>query len=276
VATFHQGLKDAGYIEGQNVTIEYRWAEGRYDRLPSLAADLVGRQVTVIVVNTPAARAAQAATKSIPIVFVTGADPIALGFIASLNRPGGNLTGVASLVDEIGPKRLELVHELLPTASVIALLINPTNPAAETMSRDVQAAARALGQVVHILNASTVGEIDTALARLVQLRAGALLVTNDAFFNTRPEQLVALAARHALPAIYPWREFVVAGGLMSYGTSIAHFAKWAFTSGISSRAKSPPIYRFSSRPRSSLSSTSRPRRLSALLCQPLFLSALTR
>jgi putative ABC transport system substrate-binding protein len=219
---FRQGLKTAGYIEGQNIAIEYRWAEGRYDRLPALAADLVGRKVTVIVANTPAARAAQAATKTIPIVFVTGADPVALGFVASLNRPGGNLTGVASLVDEIGPKRLELVHELLPTTSVFAVLINPTGPAAETISRDVQSAARALGQTVHILNASTEGEIDVAFARLVQLRAGALLVTNDVFFNNHPDQLVALAARHAIPVVYPWREFVVAGGLMSYGTSIPH------------------------------------------------------
>jgi putative ABC transport system substrate-binding protein len=144
----HQGLKTAGYIECQNIAIEYRWADGRYDRLPALAADLVGRKVSVIVANTPAVRAAQTATKTIPIVFVTGADPVAFGFVASLNRPGGNLTGVASLVDEIGPKRLELVHELLPTTSVFAVLVNPTGPAAETMSRDMQSAARELGQTV--------------------------------------------------------------------------------------------------------------------------------
>jgi|GraSoiStandDraft_29_1057270.scaffolds.fasta_scaffold261110_2 putative ABC transport system substrate-binding protein len=219
---FRQGLKDAGYLEGQNVTIEYRWAEGSYDRLPALAADLVQHHVTVIAVNTPAVRAAQAATKTIPIVFVTGADPVALGFVSSLNRPGGNITGVASLADEVGPKRLEVVRELLPTTSVIALLINPTNPTAETISKDVQASARVLGQVVHILNASTEREIDTAFERIAELRAGALLVTNDAFFNNRPGQFIALAARHALPAIYPWREFVLAGGLMSYGTSIAY------------------------------------------------------
>ncbi len=183
---FRQGLKDAGYLEGQNVTIEYRWAEGSYDRLPALAADLVQHHVTVIVVNTPAVRAAQAATKTIPIVFVTGADPVALGFVSSLNRPGGNITGVASLADEVGPKRLEVVRELLPTTSVIALLINPTNPTAETISKDVQASARVLGQVVHILNASTEREIDTAFERIAELRAGALLVTNDAFFNNRP------------------------------------------------------------------------------------------
>jgi putative ABC transport system substrate-binding protein len=219
---FRQGLKTAGYIEGQNIAIEYRWAEGRYDRLPALAADLVGRKVSVIVANTSAARAAQAATKTIPIVFVTGADPVALGFVASLNRPGGNLTGVASLVDEIGPKRLELVHELLPTTSVFAVLVNPTSPAAEIVSRDVQSAARELRQTVHILNASTEGEIEVAFARVVELRAGALLVMSDPFFNTHPDELVALAARHAIPVIYPWRDFVVAGGLMSYGTSLAH------------------------------------------------------
>jgi ABC-type uncharacterized transport system substrate-binding protein len=219
---FRQGLKTAGYVEGENIAIEYRWAEGRYDRLPALAADLIDRKVSVIVANTPAVRAAQAATKTIPIVFVTGADPIALGFVASLNQPGGNLTGVASLVDEIGPKRLELVHELLPTTSVFAVLVNPTSPAAETVSRDAQSAARALGQTVHILNASTESEVDGAFAKLAQLRAGALLVTNDPFFNNHPDQFVALAARHAIPVIYPWREFVITGGLMSYGTSIVH------------------------------------------------------
>jgi ABC-type uncharacterized transport system substrate-binding protein len=219
---FRQGLKTAGYIEGQNIAIEYRWAEGRYDRLPALAADLVSRKVSVILANTAAARAAQAATTTIPIVFATSADPVAFGFVASLNRPGGNLTGVSSLVEEIGPKRLELVHELLPTASVFAVLINQTNPTAETVSKDAQSAARALGQTVHILNASTEGEIDIAFARLAQLQAGALLVTNDVFFNNHPDQLVALAARHAIPVIYSWSEFVVAGGLMSYGTSLAH------------------------------------------------------
>src|SRR5215471_15422652 len=219
---FRRGLNETGYVEGRNVAIEYRWAEGRYDRLPALAADLVDRKVSVIVANTPAVRAAQAATKTIPIVFLTGADPVALGFVASLNQPGGNLTGLASLVDEIGPKRLELVHEQLPTTSVFAVLVNPTSPAAETVSRDAQLAARALGQTVHILNASTESEVDAAFARLAQLRAGALLVTNDPFFNNHPNQFVALAARHAIPVIYPWREFVVTGGLMSYGTSLDH------------------------------------------------------
>src|SRR5262249_33289277 len=175
---FRPGLKTAGDVEGPNIAIEYRWAEGRYARVLALAAELVDRKVSVIVANTPAVRAAQAATKTIPIVFLTGADPVALRFVASLNQPGGNLTGLASLVDEIGPKRLELVHEQLPTTSVFAVLVNPTSPAAETVSRDAQSAARALGQTVHILNASTESEVDVAFARLAQLRAGALLVTN--------------------------------------------------------------------------------------------------
>jgi putative ABC transport system substrate-binding protein len=224
-----QGLKDTGYIEGQNVTIAYRWAEGDYDRLPGMAANLVAQHVAVIVANTPATRPAQAATKTIPIVFVTGTDPIALGLVASLNRPGGNLTGVASLVDETGPKRAELVRELLPTTSVIALLLNPANPAADTMSSVVQAAAHALGQSVHILKAINEGDINTAFEEVTRLRAGALLVVNDPLFNTRPEFLVDLAARHALPVIYPWREYVVAGGLMSYGTSITDLYRLAGT-----------------------------------------------
>ena len=218
LAGFRQGLKEAGYIDGQNVTIEYRWADGRYDRLPTMAMDLVHHQVTAIVANTPAVRAAQAATKTIPIVFITGADPVAFGLVASLNRPGGNLTGVASLVDEVGPKRLELLHELLPTsANIVALLVNPTNPRAAVHARETLAAGRALGQEIHILNASSESEIDTAFAAFGQLRAGALALTNDAFLNSRLDQIAAMAARHAIPAISPWREFVVAGGLMSYG-----------------------------------------------------------
>ena len=223
----HQGLKDAGYSEGQNVTIEYRWAEGRYDRLPAMAADLVSKNVAVIIANTPATRPAQAATNTIPIVFITGADPIALGLVASLNRPGGNLTGVASLVDETGPKRVELVRELLPTTSIIGLLLNPASPAANTQSSAVQAAANALGQSVHIIKATTEADIKPAFERAHQLQAGALLVVNDPLFSTRPELLVALAARHALPVIYPWREYVMAGGLMSYGTSLGDLYRLA-------------------------------------------------
>ena len=223
----HQGLKDAGYTEGQNVTIEYRWAEGQYDRLPAMAADLVSKNVAVIIANTPAARPAQAATDTIPIVFITGADPIALGLVASLNRPGGNLTGIASLVDETGPKRVELVRELLPTTSIIGLLLNPASPAANTQSSAVQTAANALGQSVHIIKATTEADIKPAFERAHQLQAGALLVVNDPLFSTRPELLVALAARHALPVIYPWREYVMAGGLMSYGTSLGDLYRLA-------------------------------------------------
>jgi putative ABC transport system substrate-binding protein len=225
----HQGLSDTGYIEGQNVTIEYRWAEGRYDRLPALAADLVSQNVEVIVANTPATRPAQAATATIPIVFITGADPIELGLVASLNRPGGNLTGVASLVDETGPKRVELVRDLLPTTSIIALLLNPTNPAADAMRSTVLTAANALGKSVHVLEARTEADINVAFDRAPKLQAGALLVVNDPLFNTRPELLVALAAHHALPVIYPWREYVMVGGLMSYGTSLADLYRLAGT-----------------------------------------------
>jgi putative ABC transport system substrate-binding protein len=217
LAAFHQGLKEAGYIDGQNVKIEYRWADDLYDRLPAMALDLVRHEVTAIVANTPAVRAAQAATKTIPIVFITGADPVAFGLVASLNRPGGNLTGVASLVDEVGPKRLELVHELLPSASSVALLINPANPRAPVQANETQAAGRALGLEIHILNATNESEIDSAFATFGQVRAAALLLVNDALFNSRLDQLAAIAARHAIPAISPWREFVVAGGLMSYG-----------------------------------------------------------
>jgi putative ABC transport system substrate-binding protein len=217
VAGFREGLKEGGYVDGQNVKIEYRWADDLYDRLPAMAMDLVRHEVTAIVANTPAVRAAQAATKTIPIVFITGVDPVAFGLVASLNRPGGNLTGIASLVDEVGPKRLELLHDLLPNASTVALLINPRNPSAAVQIRDAQAAASAFGQEIHILNASTESEIDTALATFGQMRAAALIFVNDALFNSRLDQLAAITARRAIPAISPWREFVVAGGLMSYG-----------------------------------------------------------
>ena len=218
---FRKGLGEIGYIEGRNVWIEYRWAEGRYERLPALAADLVRRQVSVIAANTPASPIAKAATTSIPIVFLTSADPVAAGLVASLNRPGGNLTGVAVLNVEVGPKRLELLHEAVPAASVVALLINPTHPTAEAQSRDMQAAARSLGLQLHALHASTERDFDTAFARLVQLRAGALIIGADAFFINQSEQLAALALRHAVPAIATYREFVAAGGMMSYGGDLA-------------------------------------------------------
>jgi putative ABC transport system substrate-binding protein len=222
VRAFRQGLHETDYVEGKNVAIEYRWAEGQNDRLPALAADLVRRQVTVIAAPArSAALAAKAATATIPIVFELGDNPVELGLVTSLNRPSGNLTGVTSLNTEIGPKRLELLHELVPTASVIALLVNPTNPGlAETLSRDLQAAARTLGLQLHVLHSSTDRDIDTIFATLVQLRAGGLVIGNDAFFVNQIEQLAALTARHAVPTIFQTHEFAAAGGLMSYGTSL--------------------------------------------------------
>jgi putative ABC transport system substrate-binding protein len=220
---FRQGLSETGYIEGQNVAIEYRWAEARFERLPELAADLIDRKVDVIVTSggPVPARAAKVATATIPIVSVVGGDPIADGLIASLARPGGNLTGVTFMMTELMPKLLELLSELVPQAQVIALLVNPNDaPSAERTMRDVQEAARVKGRQLHILKAGTESEIDAAFATLVQLKIGALFVGADAFFNSRREQLVALAARYAVPAIYEWREFATAGGLISYGPSI--------------------------------------------------------
>jgi putative tryptophan/tyrosine transport system substrate-binding protein len=220
-AAFRQGLSETGYIEDQNVTIEYRWAESKYDRLPGMAADLVRRQVTVIAATTtPAALAAKAATATIPIIFETAGDPIRLGLVASLNRPGRNITGVTQLSSELVSKRLGLLHDLIPTATIIGLLVNPTDPRAETQTRDMQEAAHALGLQIHVLNASTEGQINTAFANLAQLRAGALLVGTGELFRRRPEQLAALAARQGVPVIYQYREFVAAGGLISYGASL--------------------------------------------------------
>jgi putative ABC transport system substrate-binding protein len=221
VASFLQGLSETGYVEGKNVAIEYRWADGYYDRLPALAADLVGRNVDVIKTGgTSGILAVKSATSTIPIVFLGGGDPVAAGLVASLARPGGNLTGVTFMSTELMPKRLELLSELVPESKVITLLANPDNPAAERIIRNVQEVARVKGVQLLILKAGTEGEIDTAFATLIQLQAGALIVSVDPFFNTRREQLVALASRHAVPAIYEWREFAVAGGLISYGPSL--------------------------------------------------------
>src|SRR5215831_10224485 len=221
IIPFRQGLEEAGYVEGQNLKIEYRLAEGRYDQLRALAADLVRRQVSVIALTgQPAALAAKAATATIPIVFQIADDPVQLGLVASLGRPGGNITGVTSLHVEILPKQLELLHELVPNATAIALLVNPANSVrAESNMREAQVAARRLRLKLHVVHASGEREFDTAFASLVQLRAGALVIGSDSLFSGRSGQLAALAFRHAIPAISPYREFAASGGLMSYGTN---------------------------------------------------------
>jgi putative ABC transport system substrate-binding protein len=223
VAGFHRGLKEVGYVEGQNVAIEYRWAENQYSRLPSMAADLVARHVTVITAagSTPAALAAKKATTTIPIVFFVAGDPIELGLVASLGRPGGNITGFTGLTAEVGPKRLEVLHEVVPTVTKMALLVNPTSPAQSgPQARDLETAASKLGLELHELRASTEQEIEAAFATLTQLQAGGLVIGPDVFFNTRAEQIAALALKHRVPTIYQYREFTAAGGFMSYGTSL--------------------------------------------------------
>jgi putative tryptophan/tyrosine transport system substrate-binding protein len=219
VSAFQQGLRDRGYVEGRNVVIEARWADAQYDRLPAMAAELVQRQVTLMVAfSTPAARAAKAATTMIPIVFTTASDPVQIGFVASLNRPGGNMTGVTMRGIEVGPKHLELLREAVPAAKIIALLVNPTNPQSDALSKDLQAAARTFGLQLHVLNASTE---DAVFATLDELRTDGLIVGSDTFFTIFSEQLAALTIRHAVPAIYVEREFAAAGGLMSYGGTTA-------------------------------------------------------
>jgi putative ABC transport system substrate-binding protein len=219
---FRKGLSEMGFVEPRNVAIEYHYAGDQYDRLPALAADLVRRHVGVIAApgNTAAALAAKAATTTIPIVFTVAVDPVAAGLVASLNRPGGNVTGVTTLNVEIGPKRLEVLHELVPTETSMGLLVNPSNPAlAEPLSRDAQAAARALGLQLHVLHASSEPDFDSVFASLSKLGVGALVIAPDQFFNSRTGQLAALTIRYAVPAIYEYREFAAAGGLASYGPS---------------------------------------------------------
>jgi len=222
LSAFLKGLGETGYVEGRNVAIEYRWANGRIDQLPALTADLVRRQVVVIAAtSTPAALAAKAATTTIPIVFETGGDPIQLGLVASLDRPGGNVTGVTQLHVEIAPKMLELLHEALPAARVMALLVNPADPdLAEPTTRATQAAARALGLDLHVLNASTESDFEAVFASLIKLRAGGLVIPGESLFTSRSQQLAALTIQHAVPAVYKGREFAEAGGLMSYGSNV--------------------------------------------------------
>lgn len=222
MAAFRQGLQASGYREGQNVTLEQRWANNEYDRLPALATDLVNRQVTVIsaIGGNPVALAAKAATKTIPIVFYVGADPVQLGLVDSLNRPSENVTGVAGLNVEVGPKRLELLHELRPTAETIALLVNPTNPNSGKLSADLGAAARKLAVTLRVLHAKAERDFDTVFAGLAQLRAGALLIGGDGLFRAQSEQLATLSLRYSMPSMFQYREFAAAGGLMTYGGNI--------------------------------------------------------
>jgi putative ABC transport system substrate-binding protein len=220
IVPFLEGLKETGYVDGQNVAVEYRYAKNQVDRLPALAADLVRRRVAVILArDTPATLAAKAATTTIPIVFGVGSDPVALGLVASLNRPGGNLTGIAKLDAELGPKRLQMLRELKPNAPRFGVLADPAYPATQSVIADLQAAASTLGLQLIVVNASTDRDLETAFTSLSQQRIGAVLVSNSTLYNRRTEQLAALAARHALPAIFPLREYAIAGGLMSYGGS---------------------------------------------------------
>lgn len=221
VAAFREGLKELGYVEGQNVAIEFRWAEGKYERLSALGTDLVRRQVAAIAAtSTPAAQAAKALTATVPIVFTTGADPVQLGLVASLNRPGGNVTGVSFLVNELTKKQFEVLHQILPKAALIGFLVNPAVAYARSQTTEAQDAARALGRQLFVVTARTESEIDAAFAALVKKLAGGVITISDPLLNSRRDQIVALAARHSLPALYPVRDYVAAGGLMSYGTSI--------------------------------------------------------
>jgi putative ABC transport system substrate-binding protein len=222
LAAFHQSLNQVGFVEGHNIAIEYRWGEGRYDRLPALADDLVRRRVTLIAATTsPAALAAKAATSAIPIIFTTAADPVATGLVASLNRPGGNATGITNYLTDLGAKRLELLHQLLPQATTIGMLVNPNYPDVASQQKDMERAAREFGKQVHVVSAASVDDFDTALADLVQLNASALVVGTDSLFLSRRDRLVGLVTHYRLPSIYVQREFVMVGGLMSYAANVA-------------------------------------------------------
>ena len=221
VDAFRQGLQETGYVEGQNVAVEYRWAEGQYDRVPVIALELVSRQVAVIVANSPGVQAIKTAITTIPIVFTTASDPVQVGLVASLARPGSNVTGVTQFNVEVAPKRLEMVRELLPAATMIGVLINPTNPQTEALLKDLDTASHTLGLQLHVLHANAERDFITAFATLAQLQASALVIAPDGFFLSRSEELAALAVRHAIPTIFQDRPFVTAGGLMSYGGSTA-------------------------------------------------------
>ena len=220
VAAFREGLKEAGYVEGRDVTVEYRWAEGHYERLSALAEDLLSDQVAVIVANGPAALAAQSVATSTPIVFVTAADPVATGLVTSLNRPGRNLTGLTLLSVELAPKKLQMLHELVPIVKDFGLLLNPTNRNANSQLTQTDAAARGLGLQLHVLHAKSERDFDTVFSEIARLQLGALVIGTDGFFNSQSEQLAALTLRHSVPAVFQYREFTAAGGLMSYGTSL--------------------------------------------------------
>jgi putative ABC transport system substrate-binding protein len=247
VAAFQEGLSENGYVEGRNVAIEYRWAYGQYDRLPALAAELVERQVAVLLGFGPVASlVAKAATATIPVVFSTGDDPVKVGLVGNLNRPDGNVTGVQIFTGELEPKRLGLLSQMVPQASLIAMLVNPGSPQSERLVKDAQAAASAIGRQVFAVHASTERDFDTAFGTIAQRQAGALLVSNDIFFNSMRDKLVALAASYRVPAIYEFREFAAAGGLMSYGNSLTDvIVKMGFTPAKFSGAPSPPSCRCS-------------------------------
>ena len=278
VAALRQGLKEAGYVEGQNIAIEYRWAEDRNDRIPALVADLVRRPVAVLIAaNNAVMVAAKATAATIPIVFATGDDPVRLGFVASLSRPTGNITGVTFYSGALMAKQLELLHEMLPRVAVIGILVNPTSPAAETQIRDAQVAARTLALQIHIANASSERDFDAAFASFAQQRVDAVIFGGDALFTGQRNRLVALAAHYALPSVYVAREFAAAGGLMSYGASITDaYRQVGIYPGAFSRAPSRPTCRWCCRLSSSWSSISRlPRRL-GWRCRAFRSSALTR
>jgi putative tryptophan/tyrosine transport system substrate-binding protein len=255
VAAFRLGLGEIGYVEGKNVAIEFRWSEGRYDRLPVLAAELIERGVSVLAATggDTAARAAKAATATIPIVFATGGDPIEQGFVVSFNRPGGNATGVNLITSELGPKRLEILREVVPNASVIGVLLNPNSATGKLQERDAEVAARTLGQQLLILHAGDEREVDAAFTTVVDKGIGAVIVGADPFFNSRRYQLVALASRHGVPAIYEWPEFVKAGGLMSYGTKLTDgYRQVGIYAGRILKGRGQLICRSCDRPRLSL------------------------